>query len=467
MYLSKYYVGIVAGLACSVSAADLVPLVDFIPECKQSEVVSQQKMVRVALDSAARYSAARDIPEIASYLQQMRESATAQGFDAVLVQKLAKRQHTTSRGVAEIAIELEMFRFCAGNDALSDRLADNTAERKIVMNMGTLTVKTGFKTEITVRPAESDYKTLTPQTMNVSLSDGAMGLKLGMTEAQLRAAWGSPSAVFLQSDGTWLLGYGRRLWVLLDPTVKRVFTDSEILSGVGRNLLEFHPEFDEKPWLVDGHTAYRTNALAAGLKLGAWQKVSPLQWRQQAAGAQISLVFEEFNPHSAAQTTALLTGFSLNRTGDKTPPVVLREAEFAKVLAFVESVSTRDLQQQPKATLLATELRHHQLVQRRNLSWYLVTEQLHVLLKQDDVSRIKLTAPVLSKSKYPDQWPALLKALKIPPSKAGLRQAFPDIQDYGDRFQLYRADYSIQIEFSSDEEQATIDQLEIIYNFPS
>jgi len=64
-----------------------------------------------------------------------------------------------------------------------------------------------------------------------------------------------------------------------------------------------------------------------------------------------------------------------------------------------------------------------------------------------------------------DQFPALLKALQIPASKAGLRLAFPDMQDFGDRFQLYRDDYDIQIEFSSDEEQASIEALEIIYHF--
>ena len=69
----------------------------------------------------------------------------------------------------------------------------------------------------------------------------------------------------------------------------------------------------------------------------------------------------------------------------------------------------------------------------------------------------------MRKSDQPNQIPALLKALQIPVTKAGLRLAFPDMQDVGDRFQLYRDDYDILIEFSSDEEQAEIISQRIIH----
>ncbi len=152
---------------------------------------------------------------------------------------------------------------------------------------------------------------------------------------------------------------------------------------------------------------------------------------------------------------------AIDREVSALPPEYQRE-----VLDFVESINIRNNRQQPQATQLPAHLRLHQLAQRRNLIWWLPTDQLHVLVQKNQISRLKVTAAVMRNPQQPDLFPQLLKALQIPVSKAGLRLAFPDMQDYGDRFQLYRDDYDILIEFASDEEQSAIEQLEIIYHYP-
>jgi hypothetical protein len=410
-----------------------------------------------------RFPVLRDVPEVASYLQQIRESASARRFDGVLVQKLQQADYKLPGGYSQVQVQLELFRFCEGNDALSDKSADPANRRVKKVNLGHLKIHSDMQIEF--RQPVPDYQIVPPPNMHVSLQEGVMGVQLKMTAAQVLELWGSPSADLYLQNGARLLGYGRRLWVLLDPVVKAVFTDSELLSGVGRNLLEFHPEFDDKPWLVDGKVAYKTDMVQAALQLGSWHKASPLHWRKQQPGQQIRLIFEEFNPDSVHNTTAILSGFRLSQTADKPITVQLQQQPMNEVLGFVEAVSVRSLQQQPQANLFPLQLRTHQLVQRRNLIWWLPTEQLHVLVNQEQISRLKITRSVLRKPMQSDQFPALLKALQIPASKAGLRLAFPDMQDFGDRFQLYRDDYDIQIEFSSDEEQASIEALEIIYHF--
>lgn len=463
MAMMRLWCGLLLCWTCHVSAEPLVPLVDLLPECKQNDSAEVNTTLKVRNHNLWRFSQLRDVPEIARYLQQTRETATARRFDAVLVRKLQQSEYKEPGSYASVHVQLELFRFCDGNDALSDSMADSSANHSLKLNFGTLKVKTSVQTELS--PPEPEYQIIPPPHMNVSLQEGVMGVKLKMSAAQVLALWGSPSADLLMQDGARLLGYGRRLWILLDPTVKAVFTNSEILSGVGRNLLEFHPEFDDKAWLVEGKVAYKTDTVLAALKLGAWHKLSPLQWRKQQPGQQLSLFFDEYNPESVHHTRAILSGFQLSQTADKPAAVNLRQQPMSAVLDFVESVSVRNLHQQPQASLFAQTLRMHQLVQRRNFVWWLPTEQLHVLLNKDDISRIKVTTSVLRKPGQADQMHALLKALQIPVSKAGLRLAFPDMQDFGDRFQLYRDDYDILIEFSTDEEQANIEQLEIIYHY--
>lgn len=452
--------------ACSIftlQAEELVPLIDLLPECKQNDVASINKVIKVRNLNMMRFPLLRDVPEVASYLQQIRENASARRYDGVLVHKLQQADYKLPGGYSQVHVQLELFRFCEGNDALSDKSADPANRRVKKLNLGNLKIHSDMQIEF--RQPAPDYQIIPPPNMHVSLQEGAMGVQLKMTAAQVLAVWGSPSADLYLQNGARLLGYGRRLWVLLDPVVKAVFTDSELLSGVGRNLLEFHPEFDDKPWLVDGKVAYKTDMVKAALQLGSWHKSSPLHWRKQQPGQQISLIFEEFNPGSVHNTTAILSGFRFSQTADKPVPLELQQVSMSEVLSFVETVSVRSLQQQPQAELFPSSLRLHHLVQRRNLIWWLPTEQLHVLVNQEQISRLKITRSVLRKPMQSDQFAALMRALQIPASKAGLRLAFPDMQDFGDRFQLYRDDYDIQIDFSSDEEQADIEQLEIIYHF--
>jgi hypothetical protein len=448
-------------------AESLAPIVEFLPECKQEEVIPLKTTLRVRNSNLLRFPQLRDVPEVARYLQQIRENASARRFDAVLLQQLKQSEFKAPGSNSEVHVQLELFRFCDGNDALSDTSSDAGGGRQIRQNMGTLEIKTSVNTIVSFARAESEYKVVVPPHMHVSLTEGAMGVKPTMTVGQVQALWGTPSADLMLQDGARLLGYGRRLWVLLDPMVKVVFTDSEILSGVGRNLLEFHPEFDEKLWLIDGKVPYKQDMVQASLQLGSWQKKSALLWRRQLGTQQLSVQFEEFNPGSVQQNTALLTGFRLSVQPDQVVKSPLQQAAMTDVLTFVESVNVRNLRQQPLASQLLPQLRVHQLAQRRNLIWWLPTTQLHVLIKNDKISRLKVTAPIVRNPQEPDQIPQLLKALQIPVSKAGLRLAFPDMQDYGDRFQLYRDDFDIVIEFASDEEHAPIELVEIIYHYPS
>lgn len=447
-------------------AQSLAPIVEFLPECKQDDVLPVKTTLKVRNNNLLRFSQLRDVPEVARYLQQMRENASARRFDAVLLQQLKQAEYKAPGNNSDVFVQLELFRFCDGNDALSDTSADPGSSRQIRQSLGTLEVKTSINTVVAFARAESDYKVIAPPHMHVSLTEGAMGVKPQMTATQVQALWGTPSADLVLQDGARLLGYGRRLWVLLDPLVKVVFTDSEILSGIGRNLLEFHPEFDEKPWLVDGKVPYKKDMVQASLQLGSWQKKSALLWRRQLGTQQLSVQFEEFNPESVDKNTALLTGFRLSGQPDHVVKSPLQQAAMADVLTFVESVNVRNLRQHPLASQLLPQLRVHQMAQRRNLIWWLPTTQLHVLIQKDKISRLKVTAPIIRNLQQPDQFPQLLKALQIPISKAGLRLAFPDMQDYGDRFQLYRDDFDILIEFASDEEHAPIELLEIIYHYP-
>lgn len=454
-------------LACqlpALHAESLAPLVDLLPECKQADVVPLKTVLKVRNHNLWRFAVLRDVPEVARYLQQIRENATARRFDAVLVQKIKQSEHKLPGNYSEVLVQLELFRFCDGNNALSDKSADISGARQIKIELASTQIRTAVSTVIKRQDAEA-YRVIVPPNHHLSLQEGAFGLKLKMTAEQVFALWGSPSADLTLEDGARLLGYGRRLWVYLDPLVKAVFTDSEILSGIGRNLLEFHPEFDDKPWLVEGKVAYKTDMVQAAGKLGSWHKVTPLIWRKQQPGQQLKLQFDEYNPESVHQTTAILTGFVYSTAASLPAQMILQQQPWQDVLSFVESVSIRNLQQQPAASLFPPHLRLHQLVQRRNQGWWLPTSQLHVMVVKDEIRRIKLTAPVMRKSDQPNQIPALLKALQIPVTKAGLRLAFPDMQDIGDRFQLYRDDYDILIEFSSDEEQAEIEQLEIMYHF--
>ena len=448
-------------------AESLAPIVEFLPECKQEEVVPLKTTLRVRNSNLLRFAQLRDVPEVARYLQQIRENASARRFDAVLLQQLKQSEFKAPGSNSEVHVQLELFRFCDGNDALSDTSSDAGGSRQIRQNMGTLEIKTSVNTVVAFARAESEYKAITPPHMHVSLTEGAMGVKPKMTAGQVQALWGTPSADLMLQDGARLLGYGRRLWVLLDPLVKVVFTDSEILSGVGRNLLEFHPEFDEKLWLIDGKVPYKQDMVQAGLQLGSWQKKSALLWRRQLGTQQLSVQFEQFNPESVDKNTALLTGFRLSVQPEQVVKSPLQQAALTDVLTFVESVNVRNLRQQPLASQLLPQLRVHQLAQRRNIIWWLPTTQLHVLIKNDNISRLKVTTPIVRNSQEPDQIPQLLKALQIPVSKAGLRLAFPDMQDYGDRFQLYRDDFDIVIEFASDEEHAPIELVEIIYHYPN
>lgn len=464
MALPRLIAGIFALVLPSLQADEMAPLVDLLPECKQSEVHPLKTVLKVRNQHVWRFSTLRDVPEVARYLQQIRESAAARRFDAVLVQKIRLSDNKAPGNYSDVLVQLELFRFCDGNDALSDKSADSNNVRQINVDLGSLRLQTTVSS-VFKRHGAGRYQIVPPPNMHVSLQEGAMGVKPAMTAEQVTALWGSPSVDFALQNGARLLGYGRRLWVYLDPQVKAVFTESEILSGLGRNLLEFHPEFDDKAWLVDGKVAYKADVRDAAPVLASWHKVSPLQWRKQQPGLQLRLLFEEFNPQSAAQSTAVLSNFQLSGAAPVPSDLQIRQSAQADVLDFLERASFRNLHQQPVAALLPEHLRLHHMVQRKNFGWWLPTEQLHVLLVQDEIRRLKVTSPVLRNTSQTNQIPAMLKALQIPTSKAGLRMAFPDMQDIGDRFQLYRDDFDLVIEFNSDEEQAEIEQLEIIYHY--
>ncbi len=454
---------LLSALLLSTAAQAEVPVVQLLPECKKDSV-QEWRSVIIKDRYSAQPTRVRDIPEVSVMLKAQQQVAADQKYDGIII--LDQKQNNLAGQVnrRQQAVLLEMFRFCDDNREFSQTPTPDMVGKILVAKVDELSsVRIGSEMtfQIPVRP-EQLYKTVPIDDMSVSLEHGAMGVKPGMTAETVFQLWGSPSVDLTLEKGGRLLGYGRRLWVLLAPEVKAVYTDSEVLSGEGRNLLEFHPEFDDKAWLADGKVAYKAEQSLAAAQLSSFDKSSARVWHRQQRNQKLQLLFDDYNPQSADHIQTKLTGFRLSAVPDYKGPLTLQQPDMTQLLSFLEAVSVRNSLQPRPASLLLPELKLHQIVQRRNVQWWLLTDELQVLASKNVIRRLKISASLLRKGR-PSQLPALLKALQIPANKAGLRQSFPDMQDYGDRFELYRDHVELLIEFSSDADDAAISEVELIY----
>lgn len=454
---------LITALLLSAAAQAEVPVVQLLPECKKDSV-QERRTVVIKERYSAQPTRIREIPEVSSMLQAQQQIAAEKKYDGIIIQEHRQADMPGPVSRKQLTMLLEMFRFCHDNREFSQTPTPDMVGKIMVAKvdeLGSVRIGSEMTFQIPVRPQQL-YKTVPIDDMSVSLEHGAMGVKPGMTAETVLQLWGSPSVDLTLEKGGRLLGYGRRLWVLLAPEVKAIYTDSEVLSGEGRNLLEFHPEFDDKAWLADGKVAYKAEQTVAVAQLSAFDKSSARVWQRQLRNQKLQLLFDDYNPQSAAQVQTKLTGFRLSAVPDYKGPLTLQQPDMTKLLSFLEAVNVRNSLQPRPASLLLPELKLHQMVQRRNIQWWLLTEELQVQADKNVIRRLKISASLL-RNGTPSQLPALLKALQIPANKAGLRQSFPDMQDYGDRFELYRDHVELLIEFSSDADDAAISEVELIY----
>jgi len=445
----------VAAVFTSVSTQG-VEVVRYIPECVQvnSEIIN----IDVGFIGEPDYhTPVQDIKILENAMNKLQSQAQGKGFDGVLIRSSKVADLLGNK--FDVAINAEFFNYCDGHK----KLTSNSA----LLNLNAILIRgpADQRSEQHITSYKIDKTLLVDNPKNIPVStlvsfDSAFGIKPGMTIDSIKERLGEPSVMLHLKDGKLLLGYGRKLWVLVNKDAELIFTSSNILSGYAKNLISFDNEFDSHSWSIEEKANEGDSLEQLSAFLSGWKREKELVWYNQTNGNMLKLIFTAYNPSSPNEDELQLTDFTLSDSIQVAAIKEINNSDPKVILNWLSNISRVYEQQGISGFQLPEKAIENIFVDEKGKRW--VIPDNYLMLGEDS---IRVTSGLFAQHTKNGNIPtSYLKALNLPLSKAEFRQRYPSFTDFSDRYEWMGADYDLVVQFESETDNAAVESAEIVYH---
>jgi hypothetical protein len=447
----------------AVSAESLPPILDYYPECYSKPVQSLQFSSK--LDTKGKLVDLGTDPRFAEVLTQLQKAAAERNAQALSIEDLKKiypilgQVGYEGEQSVELKITATLYSFCPDNNKLRSQSTPYNAQGQKVIKTAKLVSIASQQIVIEKPSIEPLYKE--PESYLVSLQHGIAGVSPGQTKAEIKTLFGHPSVTIQLQNNSELWGYGRKIWLKFDEKLQWISTDSELLSTEGLNSIELVDGYDNSDWTVEGKVRLKSHLAELQTQLpDQFRPSGELQLTRQHNQRSLTLNYQQLKNYTTNTTETLLMDFTL-ADGAKIPAKVPQYPVAAVADWLKQAMQNHELGVE---TLKQQQVPLHQFERGLNGNW--IAAGNHLLLQYQDQAHSRLSKVQVGESVFlqrddPTEIKQLLKAAGFPLTKAEFMTRYPDASDSGYEVSVYRDTHSIIASFSSEDDKAQIEKLEL------
>lgn len=490
MNQSKYKFLALAALAClsaqaSAEADSLATILDYQPSCIVESLPS------ISIDSIVeKYEETGVLEESQAFkaaLNALQVQAKEQGADAITLTAVKNHiVHSTSQRTTNYIIfksthkkttqnrlithlEADLFKLCPHDKSLSSQRTAFNAQGYAIQ-----TISSSYTMTLPENNSPRNLaKKVTVPLPDISLNQGAFGIKLGMFAQQISDQLGPPSIEISLADNHSVWGYGRSHWFTFsNKQLIEINSDNPLLTSYGRNLIEFRDGFDDISWKINGTIPHKTTLeqvrkqLPKARQLITSKVTGKNHFTLSSQDALLRLSFEDFHPINIEGAVSLLTRYQLTPHPQQEQGPSLRPSALPTTAQLNTLMSLLNLQQKNQPDLAQLQ-RVYPEMSRLNISgtgvWWLVGSHIQVQFDNEKLSKLRLSPAVFEEAKTGNRYPSLIKSLGLSIKKNALFTQYPDASDNFDMVDLYRDDFALIAKYESEEDDAQMYELEIEY----
>jgi hypothetical protein len=254
-------IGAFAFSASGLSANPLPPILDFYPVCDYQvlDTISVKRNIKNRRSEEVKARGPQYVTDgdkiidvTPGLLKKLQQEAANMNADALILTKREIKEKSLSRSTNAVVFryEAEVFSNCDDLSADESRPAKYSSSGDAIISK--YDVKLNFEYEMPPPPVREKRVIKELTSTNVSLDDGAYGVKLGDSEQKVYEVFGSPSAELYAFANERVIGYGRKLWFhFSDDQLLKITTRSELLNQAGLNFIEHRNLLDDYPWKLN------------------------------------------------------------------------------------------------------------------------------------------------------------------------------------------------------------------------
>lgn len=459
-------------------ASELAVISDFKPNCIAD--ILKPVSLTVKTPGYQQQVAFLESLEFKGALEQLREHATRQGADVILltdvnnhVTKFVKesgiqpisrgRKPRTKETYLITHFEAQLLKVCRQDQSFSD-------ERNLFSKEGYKLKASSFKYVSTLHlndfqePIEKAQLIKLPPA-NISFTTGVYDIKLGSSIAFTIEKLGPPSIVLMLDNQEEVLGYGRNLWFTYSSDrLKSVSSSLALLNSLGQNSIGFRDGFDNTPWQLEDVVAYKSpiedvRSLFSGYDIKEHSRQLIITKKQQ----ELILDFDDFHPTSKEHPVTLLTGFTLQYHQSQKKKKVLTQLTTMQEQWLYKHLQPNNVQLMTLTNLLKEIPQTNRInIANDDKQWWIVGN--HALLRFEGQELIKA---YLSESVFSDsRGSTLLQSvalMNLPQDKQGMLSRYKNAIDNYDEVDISGENFYLTAKFESEEDDANIYELVFTY----
>jgi len=267
----------------------LPPILDFYPVCEYEildTITVKVKVVKTLVKRGdhpnKRSGISKEIylpvsDKIKKLLKVLQSKASKQNADAIILLSRKIKQIKKMgeiNGNRLISFKAELIHKC--NDLTADKLRPakiNSEGKKVFRSKWNRTINFGSDLILTNSATVKRLHHPVIHQTQVSLSEGAYGVKLGFSLSQVEDVLGDPSIKLAIQDDEIILGYGRVHWFHFKSNkLVKIDTISSLLNVNILNRTPFRDFFDDNAWRINGIFGPQTSLadVSAALEISSY-----------------------------------------------------------------------------------------------------------------------------------------------------------------------------------------------------
>ncbi|WP_145992394.1 hypothetical protein [Shewanella sp. GutCb] len=464
--ISLFFMTLLASVT-NIQAAELAIISDYKPNC----IVDILAPISLTVNTPKYQDLGppEESTAFALILHQLREEATAQGADIVLLTNVKNKKITiakrkTSKSSLIIHIEAQLYTVCEADKSFSHERTAYTADG---YELQTMSYQYTISPNV-IKPTEPIVvaNNMVLPAANISFATGVYDIKLGASTAQTAEKLGPPSITLTLLNHEQIWGYGRNLWFTYSADrLKSVSSELSLLNSAGQNSIGYRDGFDDIEWQLEGIIAAHNSPIEQvrdslsqyDIKESSDQIV--ITQKQQ----RLILQFDDFHPTTKDKPVTLLTHFTLTDNEYEAKKQALPQLTSEQEQWLYKHLQPNNVELMTLPNLLKQIPQTNKInIASDEKQWWLVGN--HVLLQFDDIelSQAHISEPFFTDSKS-DSFSLSVKSLQLPQDKQGMLALYEDAIDNNDAIDILREHFNLIAKFESEEDDAVIYDLFFTY----
>ncbi|NKF49937.1 hypothetical protein G3R49_05045 [Shewanella sp. WXL01] len=298
---------------------------------------------------------------------------------------------------------------------------------------------------------------------NVTLS-GAYGVNINNSAKYVRNLLGPASAEFTLGRDTKAWLYGRDLWVIFenDKVQKVTYRERSLLNYTGRNIILYDQDFDNN-WLIDDKAGFRDDVPNVRRKLNYLKQQSKTEFTVSNQKNLLKLDFAEFSSYNTTEPEVLLSGFTFHSRDYYQDIGDIIYSQIDETLLddlLLPNFNAPDLKLEDIVVSYVPNIINYS----QDGSWEVLSKYLQVKHDDHEITQVRLTESINYPVETDQDFMNFLRQANIPATKEEMMRQYPtNAEVWAENLMVTHDDYEVRAEFASDDDDAMLISLEVIY----